>query len=139
MKFFNLQYAVEAVYQKNFNFNFNCNEIQNSKLSDIYINDPRYLKFKSEYIEKGYKVIDRFDCSPYEKKRVDIYPLFPFKDTFPRCLDNSDSIKYMMIDGKLYIHFPDKVLGTIYNKHLTYLGLINYNINYFINHGKFKS
>jgi hypothetical protein len=131
MKFYNLQYAVEAVYQQNFNFNFNCNEIQNTKLTNVYINDPRFLEYKDEYISKGYKVIDRLGESPYEKKRVEIYSLFPFKDTFPVCIDNSDSLKYMIVEKKLYVHLPEKVLGLTYNHRLTYLGLINYNINHY--------
>lgn len=130
MKLYSLQHAVECLYQSNFTNSFNCNTIQNSKLDLIYINDPMYLMYKDEYISRGYEVIDRFDDQPYEMRKVNISSLFPFKSVNPICLENSNSLKYMFIDDHLYIHFPERVMGLMYNGCPTYLGLINFNINH---------
>ena len=128
MKIYDLSHIVEVLYQNS--TNFNVNTIQNTRFNVIYINDPNYLNRISEYESRGYEVINRLGDSPYEPKILPIYPMFNFPSELPVCIDNAHLIKYLYVDGKLLVNFPERGMDYYYDNKLTYLGMVNFNIYY---------
>lgn len=137
MKIYDLQHIVESIYQRNFSLNFNVNTVLNTRFSKLYINDPLHLSKVKEYEDKGYEVINRFN-DPYELIELPIKPLFDIPSELPVCLENAHLMKYMYSNDILYVHFPDRGMGFEYEGKPTYLGLINYNINYVSKKFEFK-